>query len=182
MSILATMTGKPRELNQGGTGTTELAFTVDGTVPVVLRFPSSEQLVSANGIKSRRFHISAGGRVVGGGTTNFTPQLQFGVSATPGSNTDLESAAAVAVNSVTGSWFIEWTGTVTKDNILDGAGRFMVSGSTRTFTDWTVQDNAVTTADPDSGVAQGFVITGTFSSGFAGNQAFLDWFELQDNA
>lgn len=168
----------PRELNQGGTSTSEVAFTTDGTIPVVCPLLTSEQIAGANGQKSRRIAVSAGGRVTGGTTTNFTPQLQFGTSATPGSNTDLESGGAVAVNSVTGAWFIEWEGVVTKDGILDGAGRHMVSGSTRTYTDNTAQDNAVTTADPDGVTAQGFVVTGTFSSGNASNAAYMDWFCL----
>ncbi len=170
---------KPRELNQGGTSSSETAFTSDGTLPIVLRMPTGEQLCSANGKGARRIAVRAGGRVTGGTTTNFTPQLQFGTSATPGSNTDLESGGAVAVNSVTGLWLIEWEGVVTKDNVLDGAGRHFVSGSTRTFTDWAVQDNAVTTADPDSNGTLGFVVTGTFSTGNASNAAYLDWFTLE---
>lgn len=172
------ITWPPRELNQGGTATTETVFTTNGTIPVLLRLPTAEQLAGANSLKARRISISAGGRVKGGTTTNFTPQLQFGTSATAASNTDLESGGAVAVNSATGAWMIEWTGFVTKDNILDGAGRHFVSGSTRTFTDWAVQDNAVTTADPDGVTEQGFVVTGTFSSGDAANEAHLDWFTL----
>lgn len=168
----------PRELNQGGTSTSETVFTSDGTNPIVLRLPTGEQLASANGKKARRISISAGGRVTGGTTTNYTPKLQFGTSATESSNTDLEAGGAVAVNSVTGGWMIEWTGFITKDSVLDGAGRHFVSGSTRTFTDWAVQDNAVTTADPDADGTLGFVVTGTFSSGHASNAAYLDWFTL----
>lgn len=178
MAIIGVPLLKPRELNQGGTSTSETVFTSDGTNPIVLRLPTSEQLGGANGKGSRPIGIRAGGRVTGGTTTNFTPQLQFGTSATAASNTDLESGGAVAVNSVTGGWMIEWEGFITNGNILDGAGRHFVSGSTRTFTDWAVQDNAVTTADPDGNGTQGFVVTGTFSGGHASNTAYLDWFVL----
>jgi hypothetical protein len=171
---------KPRELNQGGTGTSELVFTSDGTLPVVLRLPTAEQLCSANGRGSRRIAVRAGGRVTGGTTTNYTPQLQFGTSATASSNTDLESGGAVAVNSVSGSWLIEWEGIIdATSSKLDGAGRHFVSGSTRTFTDWAVQDNAVSTADPDANGTLGFVVTGTFSGGHASNASYLDYFTLE---
>lgn len=171
---------KPRELNQGGTSTSEVAFTSDGTIPVVLDFPSCEQLCSANGRGARRIAVRAGGRVTGGTTTNYTPQLQFGTSATPGSNTDLESGAATAVNSTTGNWFIEWEGMVdATSNKLLGLGRVGTYGSTEAVTDWTDQDNDVSTADPDSRAAQGFVVTGTFSSGHASNAAYLDYFTLE---
>jgi hypothetical protein len=176
MNVLGKPLVTPRELNQGGTSSSEVVFTSDGTTPVVLHLPTAEQLASTNGIGARRISVSAGGRVTGGTTTNFTAQLQFGTSATAGSNTDLESGGAVAVNSATGLFMIEWTGVITEDGVLDGAGRHFVSGSTRTFTDWAVQDNAITTADPDGDGSQGFVVTGTFSSGNAGNAAYLDWF------
>ena len=153
---------------------------MDGTIPVVLDLPTSEQLASANtGPAARRIEISAGGRLTGGTSTNYTPQLQFGTSATATSNTDMESGAAIAVNSVSGLWFIEWTGVITSTGYLDGAGRSMVAGSTRTLTDWVTQDNAITTADPDGVTAQGFVVTGTFSSGNASNAAYLDFFVLR---
>lgn len=171
---------KPRELNQGGTGTSELVFTSDGTTPVVLRLPTCEQLCSANGRGARRIAVRAGGRVTGGTTTNYTPQLQFGTSATPGSNTDLESGGAVAVNSVSGLWFIEFEGVLdATSNKLSGFGRYGVYGSTHTVADWTVEDNTVTTADPDGQGTLGFVVTGTFSSGNASNAAYLDYFTLE---
>lgn len=181
MKVIGIPRQKPRELNQGGTGTSELVFTSDGTTPVVLDFPTGGQLANAaTGPQARRFAVRAGGRVTGGTTTNFTPQLQFGTSATPGSNTDLESGGAVAVNSVNGNWFIEFEGTVdSTSNKITGFGRFGVFGSTLSVTDWTVQDNNVTTADPDANGTLGFVVTGTFSSGNAGNAAYLDYFRLE---
>lgn len=175
-SVVSKMNGTPRELNQGGTSTSEVAFTTDGTTPVVLPLLTAEQLCSANGKKSRPIAIHYGGRVVGGTTTNFTPQLQFGTSATPGSNTDVESGAAVAVNSVTGTWFGYCYGIISKDNHLSLGSLQLTEGSTVTLTALAKQDNAVSTADPDSNTTLGFVVTGTFSSGHASNAAYLDYF------
>ena len=122
-SVISKMNGKPRELNQGGTSTSEVAFTADGTVVILLPLPSAAQLAGGTGTSGycSKFTIRAWGRVTGGGTTNYTPQLQYGTSATPASNTDIESGGAVAVNSVSGTWQIEahaiWDAT---SNILDG--------------------------------------------------------------
>lgn len=179
-SVIRVPRQKPRELNQGGTSTSEVVFTSDGTIPVVLDLPSAGELASAAGTPGVKFKVRAGGRVTGGTTTNYTPQLQFGTSATPGSNTDLESGGAVAVNSVSGFWFIEadlfWD---TTSNQLDGYARHMVSGSTRTYTAAAACDNRISSADPDANGTQGFVVTGTFSSGNASNAAYLDFFELE---
>lgn len=174
----------PRELNQGGTSTSEVVFTSDGTNAVVLRFP--QNLLGPNtstGRQSLPFVLHYGGRVTGGTTTNFTPQLQWGTSTTPGSNTDVESGAAVAVNSNSGCWqgmvignFVV-TGTATAR--IEGFSCQLVGGSTRTFTALAVSDNSVTTVDPTTSTAMGFVLTGTFSSGNAGNLAYLDWFVLE---
>lgn len=174
---------KPRELNQGGTGTAELVFTSDGTIPVVLPLPSTGQIAGAQGparSQMGKFRVYAFGRVTGGGTTNFTPQLQYGTSATPGSNTDIESGAAVAVNSTSGFWFLE--ADLYVDNASGKIGGFVrhgVYGSTVTVADWTVLDNNPTSVDPDGGASLGFVVTGTFSAGFATNAAYLDGFVLE---
>ena len=180
-SVITRMNGKPRELNQGGTSTSEVVFSTDGTIPVLLPLPAAQQLAGGSGTGgySARFSIRAWGRVTGGGTTNYTPQLQYGTSITAASNTDIESGGAVAVNSTSGSWQINaeaiWDAA---SNILDGFACHMVSGSTRTFTALAAFDNAITSADPDANTTQGFVVTGTFSSGFAGNTAYLDGFEI----
>jgi hypothetical protein len=173
---------KPRELNQGGTSTSEVAFTSDGTIPVILPFPQGSELAGGSGTSGyiSRFTIRAGGRVTGGTTTNYTPQLQFGTSATAASNTDICSGSAIAVNSVSGFWLVEVDAWITIAGLLDGFMRFGVSGSTRTFTDWAVFSNAVSTATPTGtgATAQGFVVTGTFSSGNASNASYLDIFQL----
>lgn len=180
-SVISRMNGKPRELTQGGSSTSEIVFSTDGTTPVVLPLPSAGQLAGGSGTSGycSRFQIRAWGRVTGGTTTNYTPQLQYGTSITSTSNTDIESGAAVAVNSVSGTWQIIaeviWDAT---SDILDGFATHMVSGSTRTLTAWAAFDNAITSANPEGDGTLGFVVTGTFSSGAATNAAYLDGFEI----
>lgn len=182
----------PRELNQGGTSTSEVAFTSDGTIPVVLPFPSAGEVAgqgqqstwAANASGARAImgvvRVRAFGRVTGGTTTNFTPQLQWGTSATPGSNTDLESGGAVAVNSVSGFWYIDAVLYVDKaSGKLNGTSKWGVVGSTVTHTAEAAIDNNITSVDPSGNGTLGFVVTGTFSSGNASNAAYLDGFYLE---
>ena len=187
-SVISRMDRKPRELNQGGTGTAELVFSEDATNPVVLPLPSPTLDLLTTGDstvlnrKTSLIQVRAWGRVRSIVSTDYTPQLQFGTSLTPGSNTDIESASAVAVNAVEGHWFIEAqlqvaAASTTTANI-DGCSRFMVSGSTRTFTDWAAIDNEITGVSMTSQTLQGFVVTGTFSVGNAANAAYLDGFEM----
>ena len=79
-NALAIMTGKPRELNQGGTSTSKTVFTVDGTEPVICYLPSSGQLSGANPLGAARFCVRAWGRVVTAGSYNFTATIQYGNS------------------------------------------------------------------------------------------------------
>lgn len=178
MQVIGIPRRNPRELNQGGTGTSETVFTSDGTLPVILDLPSAGALADTNANTVAFFGVRAWGRVTGGTTTNYTVALQAGTSATAGDNTDIEQSTAIAVNSNSGQWFIEarliWD---TTSNTYDGFSRFGVWGSTRTFTDWAAIDNSIS-ADPDGNVALGFVVTGTFSSGHASNVSVLGGFEL----
>lgn len=178
MSVISIMNGKPRELNQGGTGTTILAFTTDGTVPVVCPLMSCEQLAGANSAKkSRQIRVTAYGRVTGGGTTNYTATLQFGTSATPGSNTTIEASTARAVNSEAENWVISVDLTLdSTSNKLNGRGWSQVGNLVDAYA---VIDNQITAADPDGGTALGFVACGTFSSGFAGNLSYLDGMTIE---
>ena len=168
-----------RELNQGGTSTSEAVFLKDDETALICPLPSGGQLASANGKKMSVFEVLAAGRVTGGTTTNWTAQLQYGTSLTPGSNTDIESGAAVAVNSVSGVWIIR--GTLWLDitsGKLDGFLCHQISGSTVTFTAIAKADNVITSVDPDASATLGFVLTGTFSSGHASNAAYVDVFQL----
>lgn len=174
---------KPAELNLGGTSTSEKVFQDTTGAAIVLPFPAAGQICGPQGPAVNRMgkiRVTASGRLTGGGTTNFTPQLQWGVSATPGSNVDLESGAAIAVNSVSGFWFLE--AELYVDDASGKMGGFVrhgVYGSTTTVSDWTEIDNDITGVDPDGNTVQGFVVTGTFSAGFAGNAAYLDIFQLE---
>jgi len=172
------MNRTPRELNQGGTGTSETVFTSDGTLPVICHLPAAAKLADANNVSTAMFKVRAWGRVTGGTTTNFTVQLQYGTSATASSNTDIEASTARAVDSASHNWFIEaklcWD---TTSNKIQGCGHAMVANL---YDVWAAADNAITSADPDADSEQGFVVTGTFSSGNASNVAVMDGFVLEE--
>jgi hypothetical protein len=176
----------PRELNQGGTSTSETMFVnSDASLAVACHLP--DNVLGPNtstGKQAMRLVLRVGGRVTGGTTTNFTPKLKWGVSTTASSNTSLEDGAAVAVNSNAGLWdikaelIIRVTGTGTAR--IDGVCGHLVAGSTRTFTAVAVTDNSITTYDPTLLTSRrGFSVSGTFSSGDAGNLAYIDYFELE---
>ncbi len=167
---------KPRELNQGGTSTSETVFTTDGTIPVVCYLPTGAQLSGANPLKCARFWVRAWGRVVTSGTLNFTAQLQAGTSATAASNTDIEDSGTTSLASLTTNWSIDanllWDG---DSNRINGSGTTQVH---TTLDAWTTIDNAITAYDPDGNTTLGFVVTGTFGTGAAGNKCYLDGFQI----
>ncbi len=172
------------ELNLGGTSTSEKVFLGSDGNPLVLPLPVAD-LAGPAGKRLSAFKIFAAGRVTGGTTTNLTVQLQYGTSATVASNLDLESAAAVAVNSVSGIWTLD--GTYVIDNVsgkIDGYSNCLISGSTVTFTATAKADNTVTSSSTatlsfTTTDVQGFVLTGTFSGGSANNVAYVDVFQLE---
>lgn len=177
MNVIGIPRQKPRELNQGGTSTSATVFTSDGTIPVVLDLPSAEQLGGANGAGSSIIRVTAWGRVTGGTTVNYTATLQFGTSATAGSNTTIEASTARAVNSENENWFITALCILDKtSNKLNGIGTSMVGALVDAAA---TLDNQASTADPDGNGTLGFVVAGTFSSGNAGNLAYLDGFTLE---
>lgn len=175
------------ELNLAGTSTTEKVFTISTSTSIacILPLPSLEALAGSAGKKMSMIRITAAGRVTGGTTTNFTAQLQFGTSTTVASNTDLESGAAVAVNSVSGLWAID--GLYMLDYTsgkIDGYAANFISGSTVTFTAIAKADNTISSSSTPAfsfttSSAQGFVLTGTFSSGNASNVAYVDVFQME---
>lgn len=176
------------ELNLGGTSTAEKVFCLAGstTVACVLPLPTLEALAGSTGKKFSLVKIYAAGRVTGGTTTNFTAQLQFGTSITATSNTDMESGAAVAVNSVSGQWIIDGTYAIDyTSGKIDGYAANMISGSTVTYTAVAKADNTITSSTTaalsfTTSTPQGFVVTGTFSSGNASNVAYLDVFHMEE--
>jgi len=173
---------KAAELNLGGTSTSEKVFQDADSNAIILALPQG--WLGPNTSTGRQFTwvvVRYGGRVIGGTTTNFTPQLQWGSSTTSTSNTDIESGAAVAVNSNTGQFagvaevLISVTGTGTAR--IEAMSNQMVAGSTVTYTAEAKSDNSITTYDPTLlGTNVGFVLTGTFSGGSADNKAYLDTF------
>jgi hypothetical protein len=169
---------KPREASQGGTSTTETAFTSDGTLPVILHLPSAGKGGETNNARTARYKVHAFGSVTGGTTTNFTAVLYSGTSATLGSNTAIETTGAVAVNSISSNWFIE------ADICVDAVSNEM-HGLGRTNLDDTVTaeaslTNSPTSIDIDSDTEYGFVVSWTFSAGHASNVARLDGFLLEE--
>jgi hypothetical protein len=129
--------------------------------------------------------IRAAGRVTGGTSTNYTPKLYWGTSLTTASNTVIGSGAAVAVNSVSGLWEINATlFTDYTSGKIDGYFTNMVSGSTVTLTGAAKLTNTVSSSSTPAysfttTSQQGFVVSGTFSSGNAGNVAYVDVFQLE---
>ena len=176
-STFAIATGKPRELNQGGTSTTKTVFTTDGTIPVICYLPTAGQLSGANPLGAARFAVRCWGRVVTSGTLNFTASLQAGTSATAASNTDIEDSGATSLASLTTNWSIDaeliWDG---DSNRINGSGTTQVH---TTLDAWTTIDNSITSYDPDAGTPLGLVVAGTFGTGAAGNKCYLDGFTIE---
>lgn len=174
-----------RELNQGGTGTAALVFldSTTATAPIVAKLNMGALSVSTGKLCSA-FKVTMGGRVTGGTTTSFTPTLYWGTSATTASNTAICTGAAVAVNSVSGTWYLEATLQIDQvSGKITGHFKNQVSGSTVTYTAEAVITNVITSSSTPAlsfttNTAQGFVAAGTFSSGNAANVAYLDVFQI----
>ncbi len=183
MRLISSMNRVPAEFNLGGTSTTEKVFCTADTTPLAIVCPIPMAIVSnltTTGRQSARIRVTAGGRVTGGTTTNWTAQLQFGISTTTTTNTDIESGVAVAVNSVSGLWEVQANLIIATSGRVDGFSGHFIIGSTRTVTAPLIIDNAITTFDPTLTTAiQGFVVTGTFSSGSATNAAYMDYFTME---
>lgn len=169
-----------RELNQGGTSTSETVFTSDGTIPVVLPLPSASQLCSAAGAGGQKpsigFKVIATGRVFTNGTYNVTVKLLFGVSATVGSDTAIATTGVVSCATANYPWRIE--ATLVWDATSNKIGGWYQAYLNTTIVAPTVVTNVVTGADPDGNGTQGFVVSGTFGTGHASNLMYLDWFVL----
>lgn len=177
-AISTPIAGKPRELNQGGTGTAILVFSTDGTVPIILPLPSAGQLASGSGTSgtSSAFRVRAWGRVTGGTTTNFTITLQYGTSVTGGSNTTIEASTARAVDSADHLWEINaWCVVDAVSDKIQGYGNAMVANL---FDAEAALDNVPTSVDLTANATVGFVVAGTFATGNASNTAHLDGFQL----
>lgn len=177
-SVIRQMDGKPRELNQGGTGTSAIIFSTDGTIPVLLPLPSAGELASGSGTtgRSSSFRVKAWGRVTGGTTTNYTVTLYYGTSLTAASNTVIEASTARAVDSADHLWEIECHLNVDAvSDKIQGTGESTVACL---FDARAAINNIPTSVDVTGNGTLGFVVAGTFSSGNAANTAHLDGFQL----
>ncbi len=171
----------PAELNLGGTSTSEKVFASTDSTPVAVAIWIPNGLVSPVSTTGRQcvsVVVRCGGRVTGGTSTNFTPKFLFGVTTSAG--TSIGTGAAVAVNSVSGVWGMEAYLFITTSGIIDGTFSNITLGSTRTATARLIATNAISTYDPTLLTSrQGFTVSGTFSSGNAGNKAYLDYFNME---
>lgn len=173
------------ELNLGGTSTVETLFksaTASGGVaagsPLQCRLPGS------NTLKNRPFVIRLAGRVTGGGTTNFTAQLYLGNTTSATTNAKLATTGAIAVNSSSGNFLLEtkcmWDSTSGKiggyfEGYVNATAVAQVINSTLpTSVDLSTEANLNVAAATTNAIT----CTGTFSSGFAGNLAIVDVFEV----
>lgn len=172
------------ELNLAGTSTsTKVFLNSAGTAVTVLL--DKDAFAGPTFKTFSKFRLVAAGRVTGGTTTNWTPTIYWGTSTTTASNTALCTGATVAVNSVSGTWNIEADleidNTSTK---ITGSFSNQTSGSTVTYTARAVITNVITASSTpalsfSTQTAQGFCVAGAFSSGNAGNVAYLDVFQLE---
>lgn len=155
-----------------GNASSITAFKTAASAAIVL------PLAGASKFKNRRFEVRAWGRVEGGTTGNFTVTLQWGTSATPGSNTTLKASSALAANSEKASWEMQAVFVLDADSQkLQGRAAFRVNDGA---VDASAVSTEITALDPTvDSVLQGFVMCGTFSASNAGNHAYLDGFELE---
>lgn len=133
-------------------------------------------LPAAGQIKNKMFRLRAWGRVTGGTTTNFTPSLYYGLSATVSSDSIVKAATAAAVDSAAHSW--QMVGDFVWDadsDTIQGAITFRIAAVAITAL---VVTTAIS-ADPQANTPQGLIISGLFSASNAGNIAFLDGFQIE---
>ena len=139
-----------------------------------------------------RFRVSAGGRVTGGGTTNFTPTIQFGRSTIAASNTNIGGLTATAFNSASGNWVLDasllWDATSGQINGtisgVAGSGGTQTILAPATITPITGQTLAVPATSVTGAYSTGdiqmfFSVAALFSASFAGNLALLDFFQVE---
>jgi hypothetical protein len=121
---------------------------------------------------SFRFNIKAWGRMTGGTTTNFLPQIQFGVTTTAASNTDFTVMTTRAVNSTSGNWWINVDGIWDLTSLLINGSFTGGGGSAGTLNAPTICTQL--TAKNLTTAGQGFTVSAIFSATNAGNLAYLD--------
>lgn len=137
------------------------------------------------GVNSALFRVRAWGRVTGGTTTNWTPSLMYGRSATYGSNTVLGALTATAFNSASGFWEI------TAELFWDVTSG-QLSGSFSGYNGATAAIVAAALVTPVTGLTATaltalsqpntlfFSVAGLFSATNGSNIAYLDGFQVED--
>ena len=126
---------------------------------------------------ARAFYLRAMGSVAGGTTTNFTPKIQIGTSATAASNSDFFSGGAVGYNSSNGYYLMEVLCNADQTNsTVNGVG-WGSNGPTGAAISAAAATQATGIDVTVSGV--GFVVTGLFSATGATNSCTLDSFTLE---
>lgn len=174
-NVIATLNGKPRELNQGGTSTSITNFTTDGTVLVGVPITISRICTGSGATgNTKPVRIRAWGRVACPTTSNYTASLLFGSSSS--STAVIEASTAVSVANA-GTWQIQSDVMIdVANNRTFGMGQSQVMGTVATLATF---DNGIT---PDFSTASGiqyyFFVAGTFGTGTATNVSYLDGFEL----
>ena len=156
----------------GASSTAEFLFAKSSS-RYILYAPGSNKLLN------RPFRVHLWGRATGGTTTNLTIKLYSGISATIGSNTNIATSGAIAVNSVSGNFRLVsdmvWDATSDK---YQGVFYGHING---TAVSDTINASVIVPAS-DPSVAEGtngFTATGQFSASNANSLAILDGFELE---
>jgi len=155
-----------------GNATSETQFNGSNAALLTCIVPGTSKL------KNRPFTVRVAGRVTGGTTTNFTLKVYWGTSSTIGSNTQLATSGAIAVNSASANFDVTlvlmWDATSQKIQ-----GRF--SGQmNNSLVAAAALSNAVSSVDLTAGETStvGLTATGLFSASNASNTAIIDVFEI----
>lgn len=130
---------------------------------------------TAQAVNSLRFTVRAWGRATSGTTSNFQAKIQYGISTTAASNTDMVTLTNRSYVSTSGNWF------VTFDGIWDATSQKITgngSGSNLATTDSSGAITAVTGVDLTQSNL-GLSIAAIFGSSNAGNVCYLDGFILE---
>lgn len=121
------------------------------------------------------FNLRAWGRVTPGTTGNFTPVIQYGVSVTAGSNTNMASGGAASY-SASGCWRLDvqcvWDKTGGKIN-----GVFFGNNASAGTIVTSAASTQITADLSTNGL--GFTVSGLFGTSNASNLAYLDGLILE---
>jgi len=156
-----------------GNVTSETQFKNSQGNLLVLTLPWNNSLSNAN------FYVRVSGRVISTVSLNFSVALYFGRSATIASNTQVYASGLVTTNG-SSNWNIQtnlyWDAT---SNAINGDGQGQIANSFLGRSSIANVPSASPSQASTAALTQlGFTVTGTFDTSSAGNQAFVDNFEL----